>query len=649
MSERWQKIFKGIVWLVIICIFAVKVGNLASAFIKFENLITEGPVEKETWDSKLMDCFGEKNISDDGYRYRVGSLVTGEYAAITAMNAIGDKKLSQLTDEDLDTQAKIDLAVKYGLLEEKDLKGFITKKKGNEIMVKAMDLYSNPDYYPDYFKVKTKSEIVDADKWNISDYDAESQTMTAGIEGNIPEPGTVIKFTNEYGVSQAGYIQELNDDGAGGYSIRLEKVQNVSEIYDSISFSGASDFNYLLGNKGLESDVIKKCDIEFNVVLPEDRLVSSEDNKAVGKVTTYITLTSGDMNKKYKYSIDDAGIEHFEATSEESTDFSSYDSDEENESINPGSDGRRLKADIKLTDFGLSISGYYDFLNPVNDENYAEVMAFAKNISMNSEAEINSGGMYKVGCIPIPVSSADGVISVYLNIYLLMEADGELSLQYEINDSHIGMTVSDNVKKRKTMYAWNAGDVNVNARKDLDGGFMGDARVRILDADNLTELGANIRANGTFWPEEFYYGYTIKDEYLDVPKCDTLHVQAPLVSILLGSKQNSLLGANENGQNVFVLTELETGYSERLSSSSDVKRVRYHVEYDDDTEHMIALQNEEGYEDVCTHIRRKTDSEKHAQGIYDDYYDYSNSSKFRDKESESRKWLMLILDEYFGG
>ena len=111
MSERGQKIFKWVVWLVIIALFVLKVISLATMVNDAGTLMSDGSVTREVWMEQLSDGFGDPNIAT---KVQNGDEpATGEYAAITAMDAIGEERLAYLTEGDINSQTKIDLALQY--------------------------------------------------------------------------------------------------------------------------------------------------------------------------------------------------------------------------------------------------------------------------------------------------------------------------------------------------------------------------------------------------------------------------------------------------------------------------------------------------------------------------------------------------------
>lgn len=682
MSERGQKIFKWIVWLVIIAMFVVKVVKDAGT------LMSDGSVTREIWMEQLSDGFGDHNIVvkvQDG-----DEPATGEYAAKTAMDAIGEERLAYLTEEEIDDQTKIDLAVQYGVVNEKDLDKNITSEKANEILVKALDLYCSPDYYPEYFEVETKTEVVNADRWNISEYDEDSQTITASISGDAPEVGEVIMFTNEYGIAQAKYVTQVNDNGVGEYTIGVTKVEDVSEIFDEISFSGTSDFDYLVGNKtpgqeeyrandvqeeakafsnpfvttvyAAESEPIllaewewfedktalkkeangddtPKCDIEFNVELTD----TVKNGKETGKVTSYISVKADGVTKKYKYEIDDQGKEKFSV--DVSSDGRPSFAFSENEKKAKSNDEREfkdemgVKANIKMEGFGVCTSGYYQWTDPDDSKNFVEVLASADKINISSAAKLSFEYKRKIASIPIPIAATAGVISIDLNVYLVVDANGELTLWYEIDDPYIGVNVST-ANGFKPLHGCSNEDVGVRAKVELNGGFIGEAAVMVLETVDLADPGADIRAYASASTIDVKDTYKLKEDYLGT-SCIELKAQAPVVKLSATAGKDSLLYA------LLDTLKVDASYDlvKKDSDNRFLKKLTYHVEYEDDgTVTVTKLETGKKHEDVCTHIEKKTKLELEAEGIKDDI-DYEIDKKVDETEEAARRKIKQMIED----
>lgn len=682
MSERWQKIFKWIVWLVIAALFIVKVIDLS---IAIKDAMVE-PITREVWMEQLADGFGDLSIAtsvEEGDLY-----TTGEYAAITAMDAIGEKRLAYLTEDELSYQKKVELATQYGVIEERLLEKNISAEKADEIMVKALDLYCSPDYYPEYFSVKTKTDITNADRWNISQYDEESQTIKATINGDPPEVGEIIMFTDEFGIAQAKYVTQIDNSGADAYNIQVDDVDDITAIFDEISFSGSSDFGYLVGDKtpgegdkklgqgqetakssynpfvttvyAAESDPIllaewewfedktalkkekntedtKTSDIEFNL-----EITSTEKNgKETEKVTSYISVKSDGKTKKYKFEIDDTGKEKFsvDVSGDGLPSFALSENDKKKTSDDTSyfKDEMGVKANIKMEGFGVCTSGYYQWADPDDSKNYVEVLASAEKVNISTSAKLSFEDKYKIGSIPIPIAATAGVVSVDLNVYLVVGASGELTLWYEIDDPYVGLNVST-ANGVKPLHGYSNEDTGIRAKIELNGGFIGEAAVVVLNKWDLADPGVDVRAYASASTIDVKDTYKVKDEYLGTT-CIELKAQAPVIKLTASAGKDSLLYA------ILDTLKVEVSYDLIKKDSDKTFKITYHVEYEDDGKITVTkLESGKKQEDVCTHIEKKPKEELESEGIVEDIEEKVDD-KIDEAEEVARKKIEKMIED----
>lgn len=687
MSEKGQKIFKCIVWIVIAALLIVDIVKLGVAVRDTSALLAEGPVTRIAWMEQLADGFGNPDLLDGVQNGE--ELATAEYAAITSMDAIGEDRLKYLADGDVDIQKKLDLAIQYGVVEEKNLNKNISSEQANEILIKALDLYCSPEYYPEYCEVETTQEVINADRWQISDYSEDSQIVTAKIEGETPEVGEVIMFTNEYGIAQAKYVTQVNDDGTGEYEIQVGNVENITDIMSEISFSGASDFDYLLGKenpgdleqgisqqeeakaftnpfvttvyaaerepimlaewewfedktalrKDKDGNDTKKCDIEFNVELTD----TVKNDKETCKVTSYIAVTADGITKKYKYEIDDQGKESFkvDVSSEGLPSFAFSENDKKAQSSDTSyfKDEMGVKANIKMTGFGVCTSGYYQWSDPNDDKNYVEVLASADKINISSAAKLSFEDKYKIGSIPIPIASTAGVISINLNVYLVVGANGELTLWYEIDDPYIGVNVST-ANGFTPLHGCSNEDAGVRAKIELNGGFIGEAAVMVLDTWDLADPGADIRAYASASTIDVKDTYKLKDEYIGT-SCVELKAQAPVVKLSASAGKDSVLYA------ILDTLKVEASFDliKKDSDNRFLKKLTYHVETEEDgTQTVVKLEDGMKHEDVCTHITKKSKVELEAEGLKEDLEEEIDK-KVDDAKEEARRRIEKMIED----
>ncbi len=642
MSERGQNIFKIIVWIAIslgVILYAVKVIN-GGELIGNSSKRSDSVITKTEWMELLENSFGT-SVELDG---EAGTeILTGEYAAVTSMDAIGEDRIAYLTNEKLTDEEKIRLAVEYGIITQKQLNDKVTNDEAKEIILNALNVYCDPCFYPDYFEADLKAEVLNADRWSIENYDKDTQIMTASIHDRIPEKEEIIMYTDEFGIAQARRVISIDEAGDSKYILHLSEVEDASDIFNSVSFSGSADFGYLTGNnssskwedpfyckgdalrdlftvdayaaelnqevamwewledktaiKGNETS--QKCDLEFNVEL-------TEKNGNSAKITSYISVKSNGITRKYIFSIDDEKTEFKENVSlSDGLSFELSENDKKGRSADTGyfKDEMGVAAKVKITDFSVSTSGYVQWADLEDVKNYVEVIAAAKKVEISTAAKLKSETKKKIGELPIPIASSGGVISVNLNVYLVVSASGEVTIWYEVTDPTIGFKASVAEKKIRLIHNSSDEDAGVRAKIELSEGVIGEVAVKLVGHD-LANPAIDARVYETASSLEVGDLYELKSNYENMT-CSEMTVQAPVVKLTVSTGETFLKKVLDK-INVKVTYDV---IKKDDSKNAWLKIQKYHIEQEPDGAlAIIQLTSDQKNEDVCTHIQKKKET-----------------------------------------
>lgn len=660
MSERGQKIFKWIVWSVITLVFILSVFNLFNKTKEVTTLIVEGPYTKEEWAKDLSDSFGDQSIAltDEERNNRV----TGEFAVLSALNEIGEDRLSYFLNNNVTDQEKINLALKYEIIDKNVLKKNITRNQANEIIIKTLDLYCNPEYYPQYFETKTVKKVIDTSDWNIINYNEDNNIILTKIGDDIPNVGDAITLLDEFGIAHAKYVKKIDKDNSNNYSIELSNVEDISEILSEISFSGTSNFNYLLNNNSENNNTlnentqknknnfndfllnkvyaddndtlnlnsqknaidlqfntatndIKKCDIEFNTEIDE----TLKDNNLKVKVKSSISFKSDGITKKYKFEIDDSGKEKLSLEVSDEKGTASF-SENENKEFKIKDDAKdssskkevAYKTNVKIKGFAVCASGYFDLLNIDAPNNYVEVLASADSVNVSTSIKANAEKKVKIATLQIPIASTAGFVSVNLNFYFIVGVDGKLTVWYEIDNPYIGANVSMS-NGLKLLHGNSDEDLGISSEVELYAGLSGEASIIVLNMYDLADPSVDVKAYASLSDVEVNDDYKLKDEYFG-RKCNEIKTQAPVVNISISADNNSFL------YKMLDKLKIDISYDiiKKDSDNKSLKKHTYHLEFNNDgSAELIELINNKSHTDVCTHIEKKTKVELESEGIKD--------------------------------
>ena len=692
MSEKGQLIFKIIVWIILfICI----------GFIIFEKVDSvDNPIISQTeWNAMLTESFGDnalltlKNSEEP---------VTREYAAITSMMALGENRLKYLTgkSEFSDSDLK-KLAIKNSIVSSFNLKDTLSQKEANEIIVKALSLYFSPDYYPEYCEIETKVNIIDASLWEIVSYDKQNEILTAKLDF-VPQQGQVITLTNEFGVMEAREIKEVTSKSNNTYVLQLNEIADISQIIESISFSGYSDFSYLAsmsnnnstnnsrtkeeyvfetytpgrplllssnipgiqvaewelsdGKLIITKDKAKDCktsDIEISAKIVEN----TKDGKSVTEGVVYIKVSAGKESSIYKYTIDTEGNEKLELTNEYvEVEISKEEVKEtsKNDSKKPASnsgfkDTTTVAANIQIEDFSVCSSAYfegsYDLFNGVDvssPNNYAEVLVGAKKVEISSKVQVATEDKYKIGSFPIPIASTVGAASVNLNLYLVITSNGEVTLWYEIEDPYVGATISV-TNGLDLPHGHSSEDAGIKAKFEVGGGFIGEAALVVFNKYVLANPSVDVRAYASAGTIDVPEQYEVLEEYKGT-SCLELKAQAPTISISPSSGPDSLCAK------VLELKGIETTYVIIEKDSEMIPfKVVCHLEEDKyGNLTFYILDAEESHEDLCTHIKVRepvVDDDGNIIINYKDQIEEEKERKRKELQEQIRKEFEAAIEK----
>lgn len=630
MSERGQKIFKIITW-VAICIFAIfSIGKII--------YYTNNPlITKTQWVQMLADSFQIEDTTaiDDGGTDKA----SGEYAALTLMKTIGDSNIEFMTGEDnLDEDGLVKLAVEKDIVSKRQLSHSLTEADAKEIIDNAMSFYFNLDNYPEYYDVVYSCDVVNTDEWIIDNFDEDNDVLYVSKLEILPERGQVVLPRNVFGIAKPRYVKECKELEDGTYEILLEKMSDPSELYNDISFSGKADFSYLLNaseggsadteettptdtNEGSSTDTEETAPTDtnetsdsFGMGLFEPKVVyaatektfvakadletggtiaakAKDNGSTVYSYNSYLKVKDGENESKYSITADSKGklkleVARNDVTLEAEHEAENAAKDDKFEAEASATDSFSYK--VKLND--LQIAAAYCATGGKADK-YVDVR-------VNSDAELDWSikgkfeGKVPIAEVEVPVYCTFGLASVNLRLYLVVDASGEVTLIYEMDDVSLGVRVDQ--KGLSIPHDRNeSGDkLDITAKVSVGIGLSGEVALTIGDWLDLVEYdivdpGVDVKIEALAETLQNNEGFE------DYPQCVQVTIAAPTVSFEISAGEDSLL---------YTLLDLfnlsaKASYDFITEENAPFKK-EYHIE----TELDGSSNTIEGSKDYCTHV-----------------------------------------------
>lgn len=635
MNERNQKIFKILVW---ISVFIFAIVGVALAIYSNSN----PKVTQTEWKQMLSESFGDETllkIKEDG------EYLTGKFAAKTAVYALGDKKIEYLKNSVQEPDYNyLDLALEFDIIKKSDFDKEITLKKAEDIISRTLDLEFSPEYYPEYCDIAYKEAVWETDLWEIIQYDAEQEKIEF-VSEEIPETGSLITFTNKYGVKKIRRIISCTTTEQNTNVADLEKIENLSEIADSVSFSGSGDFSYLTGNNEAETEdlnfqnnlmiknkhswkrntlvlslsapvlttendwywdkkegkiskekgePVKTCDVSIDFEIKK-----TNKDKPEGIIKTTINETGSRAALYYEYSTKGEDGEKLKPIVEEKEITINKENEKNDKKEVSIETSGSVGAYITIKGLAVCTSGYIDLKDFSNPDNYVEAYVSADEVVLNSTIKTETEIKQQVGEYQIPIAATGGTVSVTLKFYIVISAEGEVSLCYEVVSPKLGVGYST---EEKLYTINNKKDTNsdIQAKVEISGGIIGEALIEILEIDVINP-SLDLRVSGSIETLEIPDGYEKKTEYKN-QDCIGLSVRAPILKFSALTGEDTILykiiNHTTNGEINFTFDLID-------EENAPIK-LTYHIEFEKDSDSTIKkLKYFDGkHEDVCTHIKK---------------------------------------------
>lgn len=594
--------FKRLVAWVLLIALLIGYGNLVKADGnrkgKEDNYVTEFQ-----WFSMLADSFGDAELLNKSFDSN--KKVKGKDAVVSAIDELDAEWLvSFIGKEDFCDEDCIALAVKNDIITPSYLTKYLTVEEAKEVILNTMGVYFDPQNYPKYFDMKTIVPNYDADNWDIQEIDEENSTITAFID-EVPEVGGVVIYRDEYGIAKAKYIDDIDEEKSGLYKIKLTEVEDLSEIMETVSFSGAGDFSYLIGR---EHDKPEKA--EQNNSLTNGVACVINPMEVAYDWGSYTALDEESITKcdsiELKISIGTDGIKtEGEIKNGRKTDkiTCEYWSPEEKKDMN-------ISAAVSLKLEGISIcaSGYYQWADPGDEKNNVSVRASADKVSLNVVGKVDYKDKIEVWSYPIPVAPTGGVISVDFVVYLVFSAKGEVTVEYGIKNPYVGVGISVG-EGLKYEHGSDGKFCELSTKMELSTKLVLEPDVKLVGF-NIMAPAIDIEAVADITPVVAGDNYEYKPEYSLY--CSEMKIQAPIVKLRITGETDSL--ASRIVKKIKMETTIDLIQKDAPDDAlfKPWKKI-FHLEIDNDgilnlidiTDAENLLYEDSPHDRVCTHIVRK--------------------------------------------
>lgn len=353
----------------------------------------------------------EWGVLDETATFDGGKKITGEYAVLTAMRAIGAYKikiylgLSELpTDEQL-----LELATNEELVTKRALKKHVSSTEAEEMLEKAFQLYKGKLWVDDYYEYEYADNVIEIPSDDVVSYNRDSDNLVVSNNVlSVAEVGKVIVFIEpESGIKTSKKIERIDSDGTLYLSDALleetvktfvmSDIFGTDEVFSALTSQNTNGYG---STKDLQNDYSITPVIDIPIKSKGVSIgVKIEDSEAT------VTIKNNDLNEETTYE---------------------YPGDYFKESILPDVD-EYCEFTIELSKFNIGVQTDFNVLNS-GSFNY-----FLTEVETEFDTTFEAGGCVE-SKIPITRFTlvGAGLATIDLELVLITTIDGKITITAEI-------------------------------------------------------------------------------------------------------------------------------------------------------------------------------------------------------------------------
>lgn len=367
--------------------------------------------EEDTYYSYIQSAV-EWNVIEKTSRFRGEEYVTGRFIALTAMRAIGEEKIKNCLNikGELTDKKYLDFAVEYHLVQQDELNQGFSRERAQEVLKCLNDLYFNTFWQDDFEHVEYTQDVIELSSTDILDSNEDiTKIHVANEVSERAAEGKILVF--EYDKSGFKTARRITGVGADGV-LYLDDNIKLDEILNSLVISDIAEIsvNDILNYYGIrETDALAtKGNTEYSVI-PVGTFSSDVQSKGFK-----ISLETEEKENKKKLKIvitnNDSGLSYTLPLEKEIEKDSEY------------------QAELNVDKIFVGTQLEYNASEGVKS---AEVV-LDSHTTFEGGALSSASAEKKILLYETPIPLGSGIVGVKIQLYLVISAEGTLTLKAEI-------------------------------------------------------------------------------------------------------------------------------------------------------------------------------------------------------------------------
>ena len=360
-----------------------------------------------------IQAAAEWGIVEKASRFHGEEYASGRFIALTVMRVIGEDRVQDYLDkkDEITETDYLDCAIELDLIQEDELNRSFSQERAREVLNRLSELYYGVFWQDDMEQVEYAKDVVVLSSGSIlqANEDVSEVSIAAETLSQVEE-GKIIVF--DYGNTGLKIARRITGIGAEG-TLQLDDDIELNEILGSLAVSDISEVSmadilnyYQLSRSAAAMEMRHDASNARNAVSP----VFSSEAECKGFKVTLSTEEDGDK-KKLKVSVTDngSGVSYVLPIEKEIDKDSEY------------------QADLDVDKIFVATKLEYSAADGVK---YAEVALDAHTAFEGGILASSSENKILLCETPVPLGS--GIVGVRLQLYLVISAEGTVTLKAEI-------------------------------------------------------------------------------------------------------------------------------------------------------------------------------------------------------------------------
>lgn len=354
----------------------------------------------------------EWDVVEKASHFQGEEYATGRFVALTAMRTIGEDKLKNCLDikGKITDEKYIDYAVEYNLVRNEELNQSFSTERAQDVLNRLYELYFGSFWQDDFEQVEYTKDVIELPSNAVLTINEEASEIQITDETlSQVEEGKIIVF--EYGKTGFKIARRITDAGVNGI-LQLDDNMELDEILDSFVVSDISEvsvddiLNYYQLNEGSDA-LATKHDTDYSViptsfsskVSGNGFKISLETEKEGDKKKLKIIITNNENGLSYTLPIE---------------------KEIENDS--------EYQAELDVDKILVATQMEYSVADGVK----------CAEVALDAHATFEGGALTsalqekKILLCETPTPLGSGIVGVKIQIYLVISAEGTLTLKAEI-------------------------------------------------------------------------------------------------------------------------------------------------------------------------------------------------------------------------